>query len=149
SSGFPIYGAPDYRLLAKPLTPAQYAANLGAGSIPSSNRNDQVRAQLTQSSLFALPGGDAGLALVVEKGSESWTYQPDALLRSGQLMGSQFEPSGGGRDRYAAAGELNLPLFKMLTADLSGRYDTYVGGGARIGRPTYGVGLEFRPLQQL
>lgn len=146
--GLPVY-APNYNLLTTPLTPAQFASYLGAASIASSDRNDQLRAQLTQTSLFALPGGDAGLALVAEEGYESWSYQPAPLLSSGELIGTSWNPSAGHRDRSAAAAELNLPLFKMLTADLSARYDSYDAEGTHFSHPTYSAGLEFRPIDSL
>ncbi|GAB3788217.1 TonB-dependent receptor domain-containing protein [Dyella agri] len=146
--GFPVY-APNYNLLTTPITPAQFASYLGAASIASSNRTDQLRTQLTQTSLFALPGGDAGLAVVAEQGYESWSYQPSPLLSSGQLLAASWNPSGGHRDRYAVATELNLPLLKMLTADLSARYDSYDAQGARFSHPTYSVGLEFRPVDSV
>lgn len=146
--GVPMY-SPNYSLLANPVTPAQYASYTGAASIDSSNRTDQLRAQLTQTSLFMLPGGDAGLAVVAEEGYETWKYLPSSLLQSGQLQGISWNPSDGHRDRYAAAAELNLPLFKMLTADLSARYDSYDAEGAHFSHPTYALGLEFRPVQSL
>ncbi|KRE89462.1 hypothetical protein ASG87_03770 [Frateuria sp. Soil773] len=150
ADGSPIY-SPNYSLLATPLTPEQFAGYLGAGSNRSTDRNDQLRAQLTQSSLFTLPGGDAGLALVVEKGYETWKYLPSPAFTSGELYGVAFafNPSEGHRNRYATAAELNLPLFKMLTADLSGRYDAYDAEGARFSKPTYSLGLEFRPFDSL
>lgn len=146
--GYPVY-APNYSLLENPLTPAQFASYLGAASIASSDSNDQLRAQLTQTSLFSLPGGDAGLALVAEEGNESWKYQPSPLLSNGYLQGLTWNSSGGHRTRYATAAELNLPLFKMLTADLSARYDSYDAEGAHFSHPTYSVGLEFRPFSSL
>lgn len=148
AGGNPIH-SPNYGLLGEPVTPAQYAGYLGAGSITSSDRNDLLRAQLTQASLFALPGGDAGLALVVEEGYETWKYLPSPALTSGKLQGVSFTPSNGHRSRYATAVELDLPLFKMLTADLSARYDSYDAEGAHFSHPTYGLGLEFRPIDQL
>lgn len=146
--GNPMY-SPNYSLLGEPLTPAQYASFLGAGSITSTNRNDQLRAQLTQTSLFALPGGDAGLALVAEEGYETWKYLPSLPLTSGQLVGVSFAPSAGHRSRYATAAELDLPLFKMLSVDLSARYDSYNAQGVHFSHPTYGIGIEFRPVDRL
>ncbi|WP_172461841.1 TonB-dependent receptor [Dyella jiangningensis] len=151
SFGFPMY-APNYSLLTRPLTPEEYASYTGAASIESNNRTDQLRAQLTQASLFGLPGGDAGLALVAEEGYESWKYQPSPLLEGGgnaYLQGLSWNPSNGHRNRYATAAELNLPVFKMLTADLSARYDSYDAEGAHFSHPTWNAGLEFRPFQEL
>lgn len=146
--GYPIY-SPNYSLLTNPITPAQYASFVGSASIASTDRNDQLRAQLTQASLFSLPGGDAGLAILAEDGFESWKYLPSPLLTSGDLDGTKFNPSDGHRNRYATAAELNLPLFQMLTADLSARYDSYNAEGAHFSKPTYSVGLEFRPVDGL
>ena len=147
-SNFPIY-APNYTLMTQVLTPAQYSSYTAAASIYSTYRIDQTRAQLTQTSLFPLPGGDAGLAIVAEDGFESWKYLPAPLLASKQLQGLSFNPSDGHRSRYATAAELSLPVFKMLTADLSARYDSYDSGGAHFSKPTYSLGLEFRPLPNL
>lgn len=147
-AGFPIY-SPNYSLLENPLSPEQFAGYLGAASIASTDRNDQLRAQLTQTSLFRLPGGDAGLALVAEQGFESWKYVPSPQLSDGYLQGLSWNPSDGHRTRYATAAELNLPLFKMLTADMSARYDSYDAEGAHFSHPTYSVGLEFRPINTL
>jgi outer membrane receptor protein involved in Fe transport len=148
ADGFPIY-SPNYNLLFQPLTPAQLAAFSAAASIASTNRNDQLRAQLTQTSLFPLPGGDAGLAIVAEDGFESWKYLPSSLLTSGELFGFSGNPSDGHRDRNAVAAELNLPLQKMLNVDLASRYDSYDAAGAHFGHSTYSMGLEFRPLDGL
>ncbi|HEX7917626.1 TonB-dependent receptor [Rudaea sp.] len=146
--GYPVYN-PNYGLLSNPVTPSEFAKYVGSASIASASRNDQLRAQATQSSLFTLPGGDAGLALVAETGYESWNYRPAALLKSGDLLGQTWNPGGGDRDRYATAAELNLPVFKMFTADLAARYDSYDAQGAKFSHPTYSLGLEFRPVDGL
>jgi len=155
-SGFQSYAPSNYAALYVPLTPAQMSAYLGTASIASSSRNDLARTQLSQQSLFALPGGDAGLALVAERGFESWDYLPPPALYTqtstgvtSEIEGLAWQPSGGHRSRYAGAAELNLPLVKMLTVDLSGRYDRYDAEGAVFSHATYGVGVEFRPVETL
>ena len=50
--------------------------------------------------------------------------------------------------RHVAA-EFNVPIFSMLTADLSGRYDNYSAAGNSQGKVTYKIGLEFRPIDTL
>ncbi|MBN8885065.1 MAG: TonB-dependent receptor [Rudaea sp.] len=148
ANDFPIY-SPNYSLLFRPLTPTQFAFFSRADSIVSTDRNDQLRAQLTQTSLFTLPGGDAGLAVVAEDGFESWKYLPGELLSSYQIGDYAAIPSDGRRDRYAAAAELNLPLHKVLTLDLAARYDSYDAQGAHFSHPTYSIGLELRPIEGL
>jgi outer membrane receptor protein involved in Fe transport len=148
ASGFPIY-SPNYSLLFQSITPAQFSSFSRAASIASTDRNDQLRAQLTQTSLFSLPGGDAGLALVAEDGFESWKYLPSELLTSYQIASFSAIASDGRRDRYAVAAELNLPLHRMLNVDLAARYDSYDAQGAHFSHPTYSIGLEFRPLERL
>lgn len=148
--GYPIYSPPNaFSPLATPVTPAQFAGYLGEATVVSNDRSDQLRAQLTQPDLFTLPGGNAGLALVAEEGYDTWKYLPSPLLTSGYLQGTYWNPSNGHRSRYATAAELNLPLFKMLTADLSARYDSYDAEGAHFSQPTYSLGLEFRPFDTL
>lgn len=148
--GYPIYSPPNgFSPLATPITPAQFAGYLGEATVVSNDRSDQLRAQLTQSDLFTLPGGNAGLALVAEEGYDTWKYLPSPLLTSGYIEGIAWNPSNGHRSRYATAAELNLPLFKMLTADLSARYDSYDAEGAHFSQPTYSLGLEFRPVDTL
>nr|WP_172623968.1 TonB-dependent receptor [Rhodanobacter glycinis] len=58
---------------------------------------------------------------------------------------------GGGRRAHAAtAFELNLPLFKPLTLDLSGRYDRYDSDRTRGNHHfTYRFGVEYRPFHSL
>lgn len=149
-AGFPVYSPPNgFSLLTTPMTPAQFAGYLGQATVLSNDRSDQLRAQLTQSDLFTLPGGDAGLAIVAEEGYDTWKYLPSLLLTSGYLEGIAWNPSNGHRSRYATAAELRLPFFKMLTADLSGRYDSYDAEGAHFSQPTYSLGLEFRPFSTL
>lgn len=142
----PVY-APNYSFLYQPLTPAQYNSYLGAGSDVSDTRIDQARLQVTRPDLFTLPGGEAGLALVAESGFESWRLQPAANIDD--FSGFIFQPSDGHRTRYAAAAELNLPVFRMLTLDAAARYDHYDTEGNRFGSPTYSLSVEFRPFESL
>lgn len=145
---YPVY-SPNYGLLYTPLTPSQYAAISGAASTASTTIDDTLRGQLTDSSLFALPGGDAGLALVAEGGYQYWKFAPAEALQTGEVGYALDTPSMGHRDRWATAAEFNLPLFKMLTLDASARYDRYTAQDNDFGHLTYSFGLEFRPVQSL
>lgn len=98
----PAY-TPDYSRMYSKIPAEVIAASMDTGTIRSSTRNDQVRALFTKGAVFGLPGGDAGLALLAEAGYESWNYDPDEKLRSGELFGIAFNPSGGHQKRAAAA----------------------------------------------
>lgn len=147
--GVPAY-APDYSHMYSPIPRDILAASLMSSSITSSTSNDQFRALLTGDSFgIKLPGGDAGIALLVEGGRESWRYQPDDALRSGLLSGVAFNPSGGSQNRAAMAMEWRLPVFKWLSLSPSARYDRYDAEGARFSKGTYSLGIEVRPFESL
>lgn len=58
--------------------------------------------------------------------------------------------SGGGkRSRYAMTGELRLPVLEPLTITASARYDGFRAAGREISRPTYALGVEYRPIESL
>ena len=141
---------PDYTLFYQPVTPAEYASYSAYSHAFSYTQDSSVRAQLTDSALFPLPGGDAGLALVAEGGNQNWRLTPDPGINAGLYFGpSSQSPSDGHRSRVAGTGELRLPVLSMLTVDASGRYDKYSVVGQSISKTTYDLSLEFRPFAQL
>lgn len=149
----PLYGlneyTPDYNFFLTPITPSQYKGFIAGGDIRSTSRSDQFRAQLTQSSLFVMPGGPAGLAVLAESGYDSWKYLPSEGFLDGQFYNYLLSTSGGHRYRYAAAAELTLPILKQVTVDTSARYDHYDAEGHPFEHPTYSLGLEYRPVDTL
>lgn len=147
-SNLPIYAA-DYSRLYTPITPAQFDAFTARGSINSSSRDDVIHAEVTQPALFPLPGGDAGLAMIAEAGHETWDYLPDQVFTSGVLNGLTWNVSSGRRSRYAAAGEIKLPIIHAITIDGSTRFDGYDVEGTKFSRGTYSAGVEFRPVRSI
>ncbi|WP_448481547.1 TonB-dependent receptor plug domain-containing protein [Pseudoxanthomonas mexicana] len=150
----PYYGAypvfqPDYAAFYQPMSPEDFKSFTGYALSKSRTWDNMLRAQVTNGSLFTLPGGEAGLAVVVEAGTQSWDYNPDPGYLDGSVWGTTAVSGGGERDRYAVTSELRLPLWDMLTVSLSGRYDAFEASGRTIDKPTYSVGLEFRPLETL
>jgi iron complex outermembrane recepter protein len=141
---------PDYAAFFQAIAPAQYASfSQGIGE-PSTTWINDTRATLGNASLFALPGGDAGFAALIEGGSEAWYETVSPLFTQGDVFEHAATGGGGHRFHAASAFELNLPLLKRLTLDLSGRYDYYAldqGGDNR--KFTYKIGLEYRPLNTL
>jgi iron complex outermembrane recepter protein len=141
---------PNYADFYKPITPAQNASFSGFFVNHSLTESTLFRGQLTNASLFKLPGGDAGIALVAEGGRQAWEYLPDPGFQTNEFFG--FTSSGasfGSRTRSALTTELRLPVLNMLTVTGSGRYDNYKLSDSSISKATYTLGLEFRPLATL
>lgn len=141
--------APNYAAFYMPITPSQYFSFSTRANNYSRTEDSLARGQLTNSSLFRLPGGDAGLALVAEGGAQGWDYQPDPRFLNGDAYLFTSTAGSGHRSRYAGTAELRLPIVKMLTLDASGRYDDYHVAGGNVNKATYNIGVEFRPLESL
>ncbi len=151
---YPVF-RPNYAAFYQPLSPADFASFTGYADTNSKTYDNMLRAQLTNASLFALPGGEAGLAFVLEGGTQGWEYRPDARLLqdpetlASQVWGKTSVNGEGDRDRYAVTGELRLPLWNPLTVTVSGRYDAFHVEGNVIDKPTYSLGIEYRPIESL
>jgi iron complex outermembrane receptor protein len=131
------------------ITPAEYASFTGYVFSRSKTSDSLARGELTNSSLFALPGGDAGIALLVEGGHQSWQYTPDPAYNDGEAYLYTATAGDGHRNRYAGTTELRLPVLQQVTLDLSGRYDDYKLPDDSVSKFTYNLGLEYRPLKNL
>jgi len=150
----PIFGsqgtyAVNYGQFYQPITPAEYASFTGYATSYSRTEDSLARGQLTNTSLFHLPGGDAGIALLVEGGRQSWVYDPDPRFLDGEAYLYTATAGYGYRTRYAGTSELRLPVVKLVTLDASARYDDYKVSGESVDKLTYNLGLEFRPVQTL
>lgn len=149
TSGYPIYD-PNLEAFYKPITPAEYATFNGIQQDHNETWVQSINAQVSNGSLFSLPGGDAGAAAVVQFGNQNWSNPTDPRVVAGDFYGLTGTQGGGTRRFWAAAGEFRAPITRMLTLDVSGRYDQYNNhGGGSDGRATYKVGLEFRPIDDL
>lgn len=147
--GYPIY-SPNYDNFYKPLTPAQYATFNGDIRSSNSTWTENFNIQLTNDNLFNLPAGPVGFAGVFQIGEQMWSNPNDPRVIAGGFYGLTGTSGGGYRNNWAYAGEFRIPIFKMLTADVSARYDQYSNhGGGVDGDSTYKVGLEFRPIDTL
>lgn len=156
-SGYPVF-TPDYANFYNPVSVADFKSFTGYSNSRSKTWDNLLRGQLTNASLFSLPGGDAGIAMVLEAGNEGWNSSPDPRLLQtvvvdGQttpyFWGTSATPGAGHRSRAAATVETRLPLLQQLTADISGRYDDYKVGGKSVSAGTYNLGLEYRPFDTL
>ena len=145
---YPVFD-PDYAAFYTLLTPEQMASMTGYAVSRSETKDDFIRAQVINGSLFGLGGGDAGLAVAIELGTQEWDYTPHPGYLNGDVWGTTAVAGGGDRERYAVTGELRLPWHDMFTTTVSARYDAYQFDGRTMDAPTYSVGLEFRPMESL
>lgn len=151
---YPVF-RPDYAAFYSPISPADFASFSGFTNSKSKTWDNMIRAQVTNSALFSLPGGDAGLAVVVEGGNQGWDYSPDPRLipdpvtLESEIWGTTSVSGAGHRTRYAVTSELRLPVWEPLTVTVSGRYDAFDAYGNTIDKPTYSLGLEYRPIESL
>lgn len=145
---YPVY-TPNYAAFYQPISQADFDSFTGYTTTRSKTWDNMFRAQITNASLFTLPGGDAGIAVVGEGGNQGWDYAPDARLLNGDVWGSTDVQGAGHRSRWATTAELAMPVFSMLTVDMSGRYDSYKVQSQDVSHGTYNIGLEFRPFGDL
>ena len=148
------YGYPAYHLRSSghffgAFTPAQYLSFSDVIRSDSSTYSQVGNITVTNTDLFALPAGSVGFAGLLEVGNQSWDNPIDPRVTAGDFFGIGGTSGSGTRDRQAAAGELTIPVFSMLTADVAARYDNYDAAGNSQGKVTYKVGLEFRPVETL
>jgi outer membrane receptor protein involved in Fe transport len=147
--GYSVY-RPDFSKFLKPITPADYRSFTGLIDESGHTYTQNVNLQVTNASLFHLPAGDVGMAVVLQGGNQYWSNPGDPRVIAGDYWGWTGTSGEGKRNNYAAAVEFNVPIFSMLTADVSARYDRYknVDAGSDS-KPTYKLGLEFRPFDSL
>ncbi|KAA0071753.1 TonB-dependent receptor [Rhodanobacter sp. T12-5] len=145
---YPIF-APNYAAFYQPMSKADFDSFTGFTDTRSKTWDNMVRGQLTNASLFSVPGGDAGIAVVVEGGNQGWDYTPDPRLLNGEVWGTTSVQGGGHRSRFATTAELKVPLLSQLTLDASGRYDSYKVAGGTVSHKTYNLALEYRPFESL
>ena len=148
--GYPIY-SPNISNFYKAITPAQYASFIGVIDTKSETWTQNLNMQVNNTDFFQMPAGPAGVAALLQVGNQAWTNPTDPRVIAGDFYGLTGTSGGGTRNNYAGALELRVPIFSMLTADGSVRYDHYgnqdIGGGDS--KATYKLGLEFRPVESL
>ncbi len=137
---------PNYAQFYMPISQSQYASMSTVAVSRSRTKESMIRGQLTNSTLFELAGGPAGIALVAEGGNQDWNYTPDPRYFNGEIWGYTAVAGDGHRSRYALTGELRLPFEKWLTITGSTRYDSYHVSGDNVSSGTYNLGIELRPV---
>jgi outer membrane receptor protein involved in Fe transport len=143
---YPIYH-PDYDAFYTSVTPEQYDSFIGKIKTDSETWTHSLNFRLTNTDLFQMPAGPVGFAALAQVGKQSWDNPTDPRVIAGDFWGLTGTQGAGERENWATAFEFRVPLFSMLTANLSARYDDYknVDAGSDS-RTTYKAGLEFRPV---
>jgi len=146
--GFDAFATNTARLY-KPLTPAQFDAMTALVQSRALTWQQNVHLTATNTDFFSLPAGPAGIAGIVEVGNQAFNRPVDPRVIAGDFNNLTGNQGSGSRDRFAIGGELQLPIFSTLTADVSARYDSYSYAGRRDSKPTFKLGLEYRPVDTL
>jgi outer membrane receptor protein involved in Fe transport len=144
--GYPIY-APDTAKMYNPISGRSSFSDIIDTKSKAYTQN--LNLQVTNTSLFSLPAGDVGVAALAQVGEQYWDNPTDPRVIAGDFWGLTGTQGNGKRRNYAGAVEVRVPIFSMLTANVSGRYDDYRYGGADHTKGTYKLGLEFRPFESL
>ena len=136
------------------LTPEMFASavrsSVGDGRSTSQTLSADVSGELLQ-----LPAGALSFAAVVEASRDSYRFLTDQATVDGEIYGWSGIRGQGKRNRYAAGGELAIPLTKQdsaigqLDAKIAARYDFYDDASDVSGAATYQVGLSWKPIESL
>jgi len=96
--------------------------------------------------LFALPGGDAAIAVGVEGRHESLDFMPSSLLAAGEIRGDGANSAfKGSRNVQALFAEVNLPILKSVEVQVAARTDHYSDVGTTTNPK---VGIRFAPVPE-
>ena len=135
----------------KPLDEAGFNEIFGLNNSKSDSSVFTTGANIT-GDLFELPAGAVGFSALIEyeKSKYDINVNPRTLLKEGQgwagLTGTEGE---GDRARTALALEFSVPVLENLIVNLAARYDNYNDDTEVGGAPTYQVGVEYRPVDEL
>lgn len=103
-------------------------------------------------SLFSLSAGDIMGAMGIEHRSEEASYDPDLMVRNGQIAGTSGQPTRGDYALNEAYLELQVPLLadmafaRELSLDVAGRYSDYNNFGSTTNTK---FGLKWKPIDSL
>ncbi|MEO6104271.1 MAG: TonB-dependent receptor [Pseudoxanthomonas sp.] len=153
SEGYDDYGynirSPDPANFYRALTRQEYESITAKSIFKPKARSDSGSFTFSNSSLFGLPGGDAGFAGVAEYGTQSYEINPDPDALTSYYYGARYGDGNGDRSHWGVGGELRMPVLDSVTLSAAGRWDEYRYGGISPGKFTYNLGLEWRPVDSL
>ena len=102
--------------------------------------------------IASLPAGELAFAAGLEYRDHEGSYQPDALIISGDTGGTPTDPTVGGFDVTEYYLELSIPLIAdaaaadLLEVNLAARNSDYSNFGSE---PTYKISSLWRPIEDL
>lgn len=96
--------------------------------------------------LFALPGGDLGLAAGAEYRRLKGRFDPDPITAAGFTSDIPAQPTKGGYHVGEVYGELDAPIVRFLDVTGAVRYSHYSTSG---GKATWKVGANITPTPDL
>lgn len=96
--------------------------------------------------LFALPGGDVGLAAGAEYRNLKGRFDPDPITAAGFTSDIPAQPTRGGYHVSEVYGELDAPIVRFLDVTGAVRYSNYSTSG---GKATWKVGANFNPTSDI
>lgn len=147
-TGYARFNADPTRLYT-PLTPAEYDS-ITANSIyrPKTWVNN-VSATVNTTELFQLPAGPVGFAAVAEIGNQGYEINPDPLALGQYYVGIIDSDGEGKRDHWGLGGEMRVPVLSILEVEGAARYDRYKYADNSVGKFTYNLGAELRPIDEV
>ncbi|WP_019466081.1 TonB-dependent receptor plug domain-containing protein [Dyella japonica] len=145
---FPIY-APNLSRLYSPLSGQDYDS-IAARSTSKNTSWTETASLVVNGPVLELPHGDLNIAAVAELGDQGFRNTPDARINQGYFWGtSSADDSRGTRRNQAVGVEFNAPILSSLILSGAARYDRFNFAGNSIGKATYNLGLEYRPIDGL
>jgi len=96
--------------------------------------------------LFEMAAGPVGFAVGAEYRDENYRDVYDALQAAGNITGSAGNSAFGGRDQWAAYGELLFPIADNFEISVAGRYDDYSDFGNNFSPK---VAMRWDPTDQI
>jgi iron complex outermembrane recepter protein len=149
SSGLPIFNAPLSNFY-RALTPAQWASITERVKTKAHSQTYGVNGVITKDEIYTLPAGPISVALVGELDKQSYAVNPDAKATDfGYYYGYAATSGEGDRTHGAVGAEFKIPLLDKLDSSAAVRYDGFSFAGKDIGKATYNLGLEYRPVKSL
>lgn len=149
TAGLPVYNLNLGRFYGV-ISPTDYASMSSIVKYDGHSENSSV-AFTVSGDLMELPAGPLGFAAVVEASEQSYDLITDPRIFPSVREIYNLTGTGGGgeRSRYAAGGELSIPILKSLKMSLAGRFDKYDDITNVDDAKTWGAGLEWRPFDNL
>nr|WP_294850202.1 TonB-dependent receptor [uncultured Sphingomonas sp.] len=96
--------------------------------------------------LFALPGGDLGLAAGAEYRKLRGRFDPDPITAAGLSSDIPSLPTKGGYNVKEVYAELDAPVLEILDLSAAARYSDYSTSGGKL---TWKVGANLTPISDI